>query len=57
MRLLPVLLIVTLSLGVACIQPMHGETSDALIAKADAALYLAKQNGKNRVELADQSAT
>ena len=49
--------IVTLSLGVACIQPMHGETSDALIAKADAALYLAKQNGKNRVELADQSAT
>jgi diguanylate cyclase (GGDEF)-like protein len=46
--------IVTLSLGVACIRPKHGETSDALIAKADAALYLAKQNGKNRVELADQ---
>ncbi|MBP7981388.1 MAG: diguanylate cyclase [Arenimonas sp.] len=46
--------IVTLSLGVACIWPKPGESSDILISKADAALYLAKQNGKNRVELADQ---
>jgi diguanylate cyclase (GGDEF)-like protein len=46
--------IVTLSLGVACIWPKQGESSDTLISKADAALYLAKQNGKNRVELAEQ---
>lgn len=46
--------IVTLSLGVACVWPKPGESSDTLISKADAALYLAKENGKNRVELADQ---
>jgi diguanylate cyclase (GGDEF)-like protein len=46
--------IVTVSLGVACNCPKVGETSETLIAKADAALYLAKQKGKNRVELAVQ---
>lgn len=49
--------IVTLSLGVACQRPGPHQTSDVLIAKADAALYQAKQNGKNRVELADSNET
>ena len=44
--------VVTMSLGVAYICPKPGETSDMLIAKADSALYLAKKNGKNRVERA-----
>lgn len=41
---------VTLSLGVATRQP--GEPSDALLARADRALYEAKANGRNRVRLA-----
>jgi diguanylate cyclase len=41
---------VTLSLGVACYQP--GEASVAFIERADRALYLSKQNGRNRVTLA-----
>ncbi len=39
---------VTVSIGVAC-HPDHGDTPAALIAQADAALYAAKQAGKNRV--------
>src|SRR5260370_11386313 len=39
---------ITLSLGVSAF-PMHGDTSDQLIAEADAALYLAKRGGGNRV--------
>lgn len=41
---------VTLSLGVAHYQP--GEASTAFIERADRALYLSKQNGRNRVSLA-----
>lgn len=41
---------VTLSCGVA--QMMPGEALDALISRADAALLLAKQNGRDRVEAA-----
>jgi diguanylate cyclase (GGDEF)-like protein len=41
---------VTLSLGVATRQP--GESGDALVARADRALYEAKSNGRNRVRLA-----
>lgn len=44
--------VVTMSLGVAYSCPKPGETSEMLIAKADSALYLAKKNGKNRVERA-----
>ncbi|HYX83259.1 MAG TPA: diguanylate cyclase [Gemmatimonadales bacterium] len=39
---------ITLSLGVSA-YPMHGESADQLIAEADAALYLAKRGGRNRV--------
>jgi diguanylate cyclase (GGDEF)-like protein len=38
----------TLSAGVA-IFPVHGTSADILIRSADAALYGAKQEGRNRV--------
>jgi diguanylate cyclase (GGDEF)-like protein len=41
---------ITISAGVAERRP--GESRDQLIARADDALYLAKNNGRNRVELA-----
>ncbi len=43
---------VTISAGVAC-QRDGAERLDALLAAADAALYAAKDNGRNRVELAE----
>lgn len=42
----------TVSIGVAC-QATPAETLDALLARADAALYRAKANGRDRIELAD----
>jgi len=42
---------VTASFGVA--QRGEGETREALIARADAAMYEAKRHGRNRVEVAD----
>jgi diguanylate cyclase (GGDEF)-like protein/PAS domain S-box-containing protein len=42
---------VTLSAGVATF-PEHGTTQDQLIVQADRALYLAKQSGRDRIELA-----
>ncbi|PZO11033.1 MAG: hypothetical protein DCF27_01380 [Lysobacteraceae bacterium] len=44
---------VTISIGVAAIVPRGGLSADLLIAAADAALYRAKQAGKNRVEAAE----
>jgi diguanylate cyclase (GGDEF)-like protein len=46
---------VTLSIGVAE-YPVHGETAEALIAAADAALYQAKHEGRNRVITAGAAA-
>jgi diguanylate cyclase (GGDEF)-like protein/PAS domain S-box-containing protein len=45
---------VTVSLGVA-VFPNHGTTGEALIQKADSALYQAKQRGRNRVVSAESS--
>ena len=42
---------VTISIGVACF-PIHAQTGDELINKADEALYEAKRGGRNRVCLA-----
>ena len=42
---------VTLSIGVAVMQPSSANTPEALIAAADAALYEAKRNGRNRVSV------
>lgn len=41
--------LVTISLGVAACMPSVGGTVATLVAKADAALYRAKQEGRNRV--------
>jgi diguanylate cyclase (GGDEF)-like protein len=43
---------ISLSIGVAQYQP--GETLTSLIARADSALYMAKQLGRNRVEWLDE---
>ena len=42
---------ITLSAGVATF-PEHGTTQEQLIVQADQALYLAKQSGRDRIELA-----
>jgi diguanylate cyclase (GGDEF)-like protein len=44
--------VVTVSIGVAVITPSDTERSEILVKKADEALYLAKEQGRNRVVLA-----
>jgi len=41
---------VTVSLGVACMQPESGMLSDTLIKAADSAVYQAKEHGRNQVQ-------
>ena len=43
----------TVSIGVACGSPLA--EIDTLVARADAALYRAKSNGRNRIEAADEA--
>lgn len=42
---------VTASIGVACSVQAHHDTLDAMIGRADAALYAAKRNGRDRIEV------
>ncbi|MBV8472356.1 MAG: GGDEF domain-containing protein [Hyphomicrobiales bacterium] len=42
---------VTVSVGVASLNPMSPESPDSLIARADAALYTAKRSGRDKIEI------
>ncbi|MEE9385798.1 MAG: GGDEF domain-containing protein [Nannocystaceae bacterium] len=44
---------VTISMGLADIAMLEEPSANALVAAADAALYVAKRNGRNRIEISD----
>ena len=46
-------LAMSVSLGVADLSQLHEPTAQALVEAANAALFLAKRNGRNRVEIYD----
>ena len=41
----------TVSIGLACFVPTYGTSSEKLVARADIALYKAKENGRNRTHI------
>lgn len=45
---------ITVSIGMACTQAQPGQSIDTLFSAADKALYVAKNNGRNRVEPAPE---
>ncbi|HBI67788.1 MAG TPA: diguanylate cyclase response regulator, partial [Massilia sp.] len=47
--------VLTVSMGIAAVVPVVGQTSAALIRAADAALYEAKAAGRNRYRVAAAS--
>jgi diguanylate cyclase (GGDEF)-like protein len=47
-----ILINVSTSIGIACNRELNAHSTDPLLAAADAALYRAKNNGRNRVEMA-----
>jgi diguanylate cyclase (GGDEF)-like protein len=44
---------ITVSIGVACLVHARHDTLDAMIGRADTALYDAKRNGRDRIEVQD----
>lgn len=47
--------VLTISVGVAALDPARDETLDAWVARADVALYASKANGRNRITVAPPS--
>ena len=47
--------IVTISIGVSCVKPSDPEEMKQILEFADRALYKAKQNGRNRIEVCKNS--
>jgi two-component system cell cycle response regulator len=47
---------VSMSIGVSSLKTNHAGTADQLVAQADAALYKSKQQGRNRVSVAENTA-